>query len=103
MNVDVDTDERLWFCISQYNCIIVWNQKGWGESSYVYPATKELESLFCSWLDINVSQDQIESGVLADWLEENADLLLCGATGPSDPAIRLSELIQYLRSRLVGV
>lgn len=70
---------------------------------FFYPISEEGYTLIAQWQSVYWDEDQIESGVLADWLEENAEYLLVGAVGPTDPAVRLNELIQYLRSRLVGV
>lgn len=95
----------LW--ISQY-AISVYNfgrtqQKYYPNNHTYYPLPPEGYRLVALWEGTPSDTDAIESGVLADWLEDHREYLLTGATGPTDPAQRLDELISYLRSRLVTV
>lgn len=64
-----------------------------------YPSPDALHQLIEDWHNTTYSDDPTISGILADYLTDHRDELLTGATGPSDPAKRLDELIDYLRSR----
>ena len=70
--------------------------------SFNYPlATDEGEALIRQW---HVQVDNLmTSGILADWIDDHFDDLLVGATGPTDPALRLRQLVDYLRSRFDSV
>lgn len=62
----------------------------------VWPA---LLVLLNDWNQAPFSEDCDLSGVLADYLQDHRSELLDGATGPTDPAERLDQLIEYLRIR----
>lgn len=64
---------------------------------YFYPLPEEGRLLFDEYLESD--KDRTIGGVFADWLEDHWDDLLCGAIGPSDPSVRLRELIDHLRDR----
>lgn len=50
-----------------------------------YPLNKEGRVLALQWGNTMACEDEVISGVLADWCEEHRDSLLEGATGPTDP------------------
>lgn len=66
---------------------------------WFYPINEEGAQLIHSHNVLYERQDRTLSGVLADWLEDHKPELLSGATGPTDPAVRLEELLLYLRNR----
>jgi hypothetical protein len=69
---------------------------------FSYPLTPDGWALCREFRATRFTERQITDGVLADWLEEHKEELLAGATGPSDPAERLDQLIAYLRERFAG-
>jgi hypothetical protein len=84
--------------------------KGWGselpyllsspvQGEYAYRLADDGVFLLRGWHSCGYPVDSTISGVFADYLEENREELLTGATGPSDPAARLDALITYLRDR----
>jgi hypothetical protein len=64
-----------------------------------YRISMEGAALYNVWVAIPGPDDAIESGVLADYLQDHRDALLENATGP-EPAARLDALIDWLRARL---
>lgn len=66
---------------------------------YYYPLMPSGHELQSQWLRTPSCEDEVLSGVFADWCDEHRDHLLSGATGPSDPAVRLDRLIDWLRRR----
>lgn len=72
---------------------------GW----WCYPADADLQTLRRQYANVAYDQDRLVCGVIADYLTEHRSELLAGATGPTDPAIRLDALIDYLRQRFNSV
>lgn len=72
-----------------------------------YPLTREAKAILLEWwystpnvkMIYDGLSDPVVSGILADYLQDHRDELLQGATGPTDPAVRLDALIEYLRAR----
>lgn len=69
------------------------------DSDYIvasFPIPEEGWHLIRQWQTFTDDDNQVLSGVLADYLTDHRSELL---TGPSDPAGRLDQLIEYLRGR----
>lgn len=75
----------------------------WGRADdghyYSYPLDSDGRAMCEAFRATRSAERRITEGVLADWLEEHKEALLAGATGPTDPAERLDQLIAYLRAR----
>lgn len=69
---------------------------------FSYPIDAVGHGIIEEWHKTLNGQDGNLSGVLADWIEDHRDSMLHGATGPSDPALRLDALIDHLRSRFLA-
>lgn len=72
---------------------------GWEDWCFCYPLSNEGVHLYDRWTDIPYLDDSLISGLLADWITDHRSELLTNATGPSDPAVRLDQLIEWLRNR----
>lgn len=68
---------------------------------FSYPLTQEGWSICQEFRRTRWTERKITDGVLADWLEEHREELLTGASGPTDPAQRLDQLIEYLRAKFL--
>lgn len=68
-----------------------------------YPIARDGAALKKEWANLEPPDDNFLTGLLADWLIDHRSELLTGATGPSDPAVRLDALIDWLRSRFTSV
>lgn len=70
---------------------------------FCYPTTAQLDDLNATYVCSNDSVFRnMTLGIVADYCEDHRDELLGGATGPSDPALRLDALIVHLRSRFAA-
>lgn len=68
-------------------------EEGW------YYLLSDDRSVLDQWCRTPEWNDTFISGLLADWITEHRSELLLNATGPSDPAERLDQLIEWLRNR----
>jgi hypothetical protein len=69
---------------------------------FSFPLSSEGLSICEEFRRTRWTERKITDGVFADWLEEHKEELLVGASGPSDPAQRLDQLIEYLRNKFMN-
>lgn len=92
----------MWLCIQKrYACFFWVLPEPYEDDDYYYPLPADGATIASDWKQTRSRSDGTISGILADWLEDNADTLLTGAIGPN-PAGQLSRLVEYLRSRLTN-
>ena len=92
----------MWFCVTEAAngepIFDTYNFRRWGSASY--PINRDGEWISDQWwlLVRDANAQRIQSGILADWLEDHRSELLTGCTG-DDTERRLDGLIAYLRQR----
>ena len=95
----------MWLCImesiSGRPYFDTYRTRRW--QSYNYPIDRDGEWIVDRWHLMQNEAQALQSGILADWIDDHFDDLVADAYGPSDPAVRLRQLVEYLRSRFNSV